>query len=385
MQPDWLRFQKRAAQAWTAGSATPALDQAYRLYTLAAANQPEIGAMNRLREMPGLPSTARWMLAAAYKLAGMTEPANELVRGDRMELEDYAMPDATFGSRLRDSAIVLNSTLLLGQGDRAKPLADEVSAQLASESWHSTQSVAYALMAMSRFASSGKLGDYTYERSVAGRTERAKAGVPVDTTLLENFPHRGAPVKLKNTSKRTLFATVVVRGIPKAGDDEASASGLSLEVQYRDGDGSPVDPARLSQGQDIVAEVSVKNTTAHRIDNLALTQMVPAGYEIHNERLEGADAAGKRSAEPRRREFLFFPDGSPAATSAQVEHLDIRDDRVLRYFALKPGESVSFSTRLTAAYRGRFYLPSTSVEAMYDATKNARTKGQWVEVLPAGR
>jgi len=35
--------------------------------------------------------------------------------------------------------------------------------------------------------------------------------------------------------------------------------------------------------------------------------------------------------------------------------------------------------------RGRFYLPSTSVEAMYDATKNARTKGQWVEVFPAGR
>src|SRR5262249_23632250 len=112
---------------------------------------------------------------------------------------------------------------------------------------------------------------------------------------------------------------------------------------------------------------------------------VPAGYEIHNERLEGADSAGSRSAESRRGGLFFLPDGSPAATSAQVEHLDIRDDRVLRYFALKPGESIRFRTRLTAAYLGHFYLPSTSVEAMYDATKNARTKGQWVEVLPAGR
>jgi len=360
MQSDWVRFQKQAAQAWTAGSGTPALDQAYRLYTLAAASQPELGAMNRLREAPELPSTARWLLAAAYQLAGMSNAANELVKSVRVELQDYSVPDATFGSRLRDSAIVLDSMLLLGRTDRAKPLADQISAQLASESWHSTQSVAYALMAMSKFAGAGKLGDYTYERSVAGRTERAKAGVPVDSTVFEDFPARGAPVKLRNTSERTLFATVVVRGIPRAGEDQASASGLSLDVDYRGGDGSPLDLARLSQGQDIVAEVSVKNTTGQRIDNIALMQMVPAGYEIHNERLEGA-------------------------TSAQVEHLDIRDDRVLRYFALKPGESISLRTRLTAAYLGRFYLPSTSVEAMYDATKNARVEGRWVEVVSASR
>jgi uncharacterized protein YfaS (alpha-2-macroglobulin family) len=112
---------------------------------------------------------------------------------------------------------------------------------------------------------------------------------------------------------------------------------------------------------------------------------VPAGYEIHNERMDGADTAGRRSAEVRRAGFFFLPPGSPAATSAQLEHLDIRDDRVLRYFALNAGETVSFKTRLTAAYLGRFYLPSTAVEAMYDATKNARTKGQWVEVFAAGR
>jgi uncharacterized protein YfaS (alpha-2-macroglobulin family) len=385
MQSDWLRFQKQAAQAWTAGGATPALDQAYRLYTLAAANQPDVGAMNRLREARDLSSTARWMLAAAYKLAGLADAANDIVKGDRIELQDYAQPDAAFGSRLRDTAIVLNSMVLIGQGDRVKPLVDQISAQLASDAWHSTQSVAYALMAMSRFAGSGKTVDYTYERTVGGRTERAKAGVPVDLTVLRDFPDRGAAVKLRNTSERTLFATLVVRGVPRAGDDEASASGLLLEVDYRSADGSPLDLTRLRQGQDIVAEVSVKNVAGHRVDNIALTQMVPAGYEIHNERMEGAEGGGKRSAQARRAGFFFFPEGSPAATGAQVEHLDIRDDRVLRYFALNPGESIGFRTRLTAAYLGRFYLPSTSVEAMYDATKHARIQGRWVEVISAGR
>jgi hypothetical protein len=41
---------------------------------------------------------------------------------------------------------------------------------------------------------------------------------------------------------------------------------------------------------------------------------------------------------------------------------------------------VKFTTRLNAAYLGRFYQPGLQVEAMYDATKNARSKGQWIEV-----
>jgi uncharacterized protein YfaS (alpha-2-macroglobulin family) len=238
-------------------------------------------------------------------------------------------------------------------------------------------------MAMSKFVGGGKVGDYTYERTLAGRTVRAKAGVPIDSTVLEGFPAQGAPVKLRNTSDRTLFATLLVRGVPKAGEEKASSSGLSIDVSYEDAEGAPVDLARVVQGGDIVAQVSVRNLTPHRIDNIALTQMVPAGYEIHNERMEGAESAGARSAEPRRTGFFFIPDGSPSATSGTVEHLDIRDDRVLRYFGLKPGESIGFKTRLNAAYLGRFYLPSLSVEAMYDATKAARTRGQWVEVVSA--
>src|SRR5262249_61283593 len=70
MQSDWLRFQKRAAQAWTAGSATPALDQAYRLYTLAATNQPEIAALKRLPEFPCPPTTPHGTLPAAVQSAG---------------------------------------------------------------------------------------------------------------------------------------------------------------------------------------------------------------------------------------------------------------------------------------------------------------------------
>jgi hypothetical protein len=48
---------------------------------------------------------------------------------------------------------------------------------------------------------------------------------------------------------------------------------------------------------------------------------------------------------------------------------------------LQPGEVIRFTTRVNAAYRGRYYLPGVLVEAMYDATKQAHTTGQWVEVV----
>jgi len=381
MLTDWTRFQKQAAHAWAPGNATPVLDQAFRLYTLAVARQAELGAMNRLRESTALNSTARWLLAAAYQLVGQPNAAADLVKADRLEFAAYTAPDASFGSRLRDGAIVLNSMALLSQLDHSKPLVDELSAQLASDTWLDTQAAAWGLMAMARLAGADKTGEFAYERTIAGRTEALKSSAPIDLAELKDFPAQGAPVTVKNTSNRNLFVSTVVRGVAKAGNDDASAAGLALTVDYTVADGGPANLSQVRQGVEVLVEVTVRNTGPVRIDNIAFTHMVAAGFEIANERLEGAPVTGQRDpAAPRP--SLFF-DGSAAATSAQIEHLDIRDDRIQRYFALKAGESIRFKTRLTAAYLGRFYQPGLVVEAMYDASKQARLKGHWVEVVPA--
>ena len=72
----WLRFQKNQALSWVTGPRRSALIQAYRLYTLALAGKPELGAMNRLKEDTRLNNTAKWRLAAAYFLAGQEAAAN---------------------------------------------------------------------------------------------------------------------------------------------------------------------------------------------------------------------------------------------------------------------------------------------------------------------
>src|SRR5690606_18553283 len=126
---------------------------------------------------------------------------------------------------------------------------------------------------------------------------------------------------------------------------------------------------RLPQGSDAVARTVVTQPTPDGIDNLALAQLVPAGWAIHNERMEGLDATGERDASdvPRRAWWL-------ETAASNVEHVDIRDDRIYRFFSLKPKERLIVTTRLNAAYRGRFYLPSVNVEATYDTSRFARTR-----------
>ena len=200
MMSSWISHQKATAHAWAGGSGNAALDQAYRLYTLALANAPEMGAMNRLREVLPLAPVARWQLAAAYRLAGLPDAANDLVRGVTSVVSHDGRPDPTWGSALRNRAIVLASMVTLGRRDETEDLVRIISARLASNRWHSTQSVAYALMSLASFAGGADIGDPVFEYA-AGRQslERVTMSAPVESYPLA-VPDSGSPFTLRNAS-----------------------------------------------------------------------------------------------------------------------------------------------------------------------------------------
>jgi len=399
MKASWVRYQKSAAQQWNPrdlrdpGNYSAAwveaqrTAQAYRLYTLALAGAPEIGAMNRLRETHSLSLAERWLLASTYQLAGKPEVANALV--DSKSVQAFVFADSnpyTFGSLLRDRAIVLMGMTLLGRDAGTDALLEDVSAQLADGGWYSTQSVAFALVAVAQSTGAQPFKGFSFDYAVGqARPVAFKGEAPLANIKLPAPASGAAPLAFTNTSDRKLYATVAMRATPASGEEDASANGLSIDIGYSDADGKRVDPARLLQGSDLIAQITVKNVGRRALDNLALSQLVPAGWEIRNDRLEGADTSGERASDPAPREqFWWVPPGSRQSLRS-AEYVDIRDDRVDRFFSLGAGESIYFETRLNAAYLGRFYLPGTGVEAMYDATQHARQRGRWVEVVAPGK
>jgi uncharacterized protein YfaS (alpha-2-macroglobulin family) len=363
MMSAWLDSQHRTARSWLTGTSGSALNQAYRLYTLALANEPELGAMNRLREQDNLTSPSRWLLASAYRLAGQISAADALVRGEGMQVADhFNMDDPTFASRLRDQAILLNGLATLGRLDRAQDLVAAISTELTADRWYSTQSVAWALLAMARFAGDASDKAFAFEQIVGHQAPtHIESAAPVYQAVLKRFPDQGNDVILENSSDRTLYASITTRGIPKAGSEEASSRGIGLQVHFTDLDGSEVEIGHLAQGTDFVAEIEILNRTEREMANLALNFAVPSGWEIHH-------AQYTRQGD----------------TPPSLEYQDVRDDRVLSYFGLKAGERVTLKFQLNAAYLGRFYMPGTLVEAMYDASTHALKPGEWVEVVNPG-
>ena len=125
----WTSFQRRRARAWVPGEGqapgAPAraseLTQAYRLFTLALAGAAELPAMNQLRERASLPVAAKWRLAAAYQLAGQPEAARALATGGPVTIAPYRELGGTYGSDLRDRAMVLEAVVLLGIAEHVGP------------------------------------------------------------------------------------------------------------------------------------------------------------------------------------------------------------------------------------------------------------------------
>ena len=141
-----------------------------------------------MRESSALPLVARWQLAAAYQLAGIRDAADELVRGRTTRAKDVkhdGSTDPTFGSTLRNQAIVLTSLTSLDRNVDAETVVHELSRQLASDRWHSTQSVAYSLLALARFAGGAELGAPSFELRLGnGGPARVQLQAPVHTQAL---------------------------------------------------------------------------------------------------------------------------------------------------------------------------------------------------------
>jgi len=367
----WKKHQARIANSWSSNSngrwyriESRQLVQAYRLYGLALAGAPEMGAMNRLREMNNLTAVAKWRLAAAYALAGKNDVATQLINRLNTNVKPYRELSYSYGSNIRDEAMILETLIAMKDKDKGSQMVQDLARNMSNEKWMSTQTLAFGLMAVAKFTVGGGINNRLAFSHQIGNAPQANAGsnsplMLIDVPVDGNNSKR---VSIKNTTGGTLYARLVNTGQPAIGDQTAAANHLKLNVKYTDMKGGAIDITSIPQGTDFVANVTVVHdgTRSLNYDEMALTQVFPSGWEIHNSRMDAIEGA-KSTDEP--------------------EYQDIRDDRVFTYFDINRNKSKTYRIQLNAAYQGRYYLPTVTCEAMYDNTISARQPGKWVEVI----
>lgn len=361
----WVKYQRRQAREFvplkspTIYEKHKNLVQAYRLYTLALARKAELGAMNRLRETPGLDVRCKWRLAAAYQLVGQTEVAKKLTKNLSTEIEAYNELSYTYGSDLRDEAMILETMVLMGDKDKSAGLAKEVAERLNADQWMSTQTTAYCLIAMAKFAGEADL-DKTMRYTVSMNSKLVSSKA-TQVPIVQHEMKEDGIVEVENVGQGPMYVKVVTEGVPVIGDQTEASNHVAMRISYKKMNGEELDASRIEQGTDFIAQVTISHGgTRANLREMTLNQLFPSGWEIHNSRMDGY---------------------ASSSTNSHFDYQDIRDDRVYTYYDLSINDTKTYTIKLNATYLGKFYLPTVITEAMYDNTVHARVPGFWTEVV----
>ncbi len=367
-----ISYQYKAADRWVIPSynnnrylQSLDLDQAYRLYSLVLAGRPNFGAMNRLRLVPNLSNSSKWLLAHALTLVGEKDAANLITKNASTSVQSYRELSHTFGSEIRDQALILR--ILMERGDKlmAKKVVDELVPYFTKDKRRSlsTQEIAQCMIGFALFVDDldkvedGVAFKVSMDNKLLLEQIVKDMAVELDIEVAENT---NKSIQLENKGGAEIYASLITSGTPIRDESPEQASDLEMEVTYQDTDGRAVDFKNLSQGQDYTLSVKVKHPGLRmQYDNMALSVIMPPGCEIINTRLHSD---------------IKFNEGSSS------DYKDIRDDRIYTYFTLGKGESKEFRYLINATYEGKYWVPSVFAEAMYDGEINAKTQGFWTEV-----
>lgn len=364
---NWTRFQQKLARNWTPTVSLSQnqffehqmtdLQQGYRLYTLALAEKPELGAMNRLREIKNPSKQAKFQLASAYALAGRKSEAKALIFNINPNIEAYNFNNDTYGSPLRDQALIMDTYMLLGMTEKAMNLSASVASALSNHQL-STQATAFALIAMEKLALKMGKGNINVNYRVNNQASKS-IDTPQPMVQTSIVATNNITVDIQNRGTAKIYARLTARTQAINPISKPNDASFIVRVKYQDKNGKPVDIRSMKQGEEFEAKIIVKNSEEQSFSNIALLFIVPSGWEIINERLM---------------------ETNDDANTILYNRKDIRDDRVLNYFNLNSGNEAKFNVKLRAAYRGRYYAPPISCQALYAPTENATTSGIWVEV-----
>ncbi|MDC0714676.1 MG2 domain-containing protein [Stigmatella sp. ncwal1] len=355
----------------------------YMHYVLAMAGKGRKARVQKLVEtlasqkaLSGEEREQEYMLKAALYLSGDRRYEKELRSPVLEPVTDERRNSWSFYSDRRRRGFMLSTFQdLFGNDATGEPLAQQVAQALQghSSAWYTTQELVWGITGLGKRVS-GAASDFTPPTLVADGKEvapqasgGAKTARSSDKTwaLVRASERKGVALDLKEKGSGKLYLILNSDGVRTGGQAKVGGEGLSISRTYRKLDGTVIDPGQGVNLADLVyVEVELSNTSGERIQNIALVDRLPAGWEIENARLGRGG-----SVEWVEAESLWTAD-----------YVNIRDDRMEVFGSLEARESKKVVYAVRAVTSGKFTLPPVEAEAMYDPRIWARGAGEQVQV-----
>jgi uncharacterized protein YfaS (alpha-2-macroglobulin family) len=318
----------------------------YSLYVIALAGKGDISTMNYYKARPHiLASDTRYLLAGSFALMDKWNAYYEIVPNSYKPIYPEHQSGGNFDSEVRANAIILNVLLEVEPSSAQIPYILKYLAQK-TESMYSTQERAFAFLAL------GKAAKQTSDSNV-------DVNIKSDGKSVGKFAGKDLTVKndLLNSSSVTLNAggsgevyyfwnSEGIKINEKVKEEDSYMNVRRIYYNYKTG--SEIRNNKFNQGDLIVCKISLTGFE-RSAENIVISDLIPAGFEIENPRLNAST------------ELLWKP-----KFPMNIEYMDIRDDRLNLFTKLERRTTMEFYYLLRVVNQGIYQLPVISAEAMYN-------------------
>ncbi|MCU0415059.1 MAG: hypothetical protein MUE91_11780, partial [Ignavibacteriaceae bacterium] len=309
----------------------------YSLYVLAMAGEGDIATMNYYKARPHLVSEdMRYLLAGSYALMGRWNTYYEIIPNAFIPERTDRLTGGSFDSDIRANAIMLNVLLEVEPANKQIPAIIKYLTQNADR-MYSTQERSFAFLALGKAASLNADANVSVEILVDGKSINKFSGK--DLTVKDDKLN-SANITLKASGKGEVYYFWSAEGVKLNEKVKEEDSYLQIRRSfYSYKTGRLISDFRFYQGELIVCKIELTGYDRNA-ENIVITDLIPAGFEIENPRLNPAT------------ELKWVP-----KNPMYVQYMDVRDDRLLLFTELVRNQTKDFYYMLRVVNQGTYQLP----------------------------
>ena len=223
-------------------------------------------------------------------------------------------------------------------------MAKHVADKLKQRYWFSTQEATFGFLGLGKLARASNKSSATADVRVNGKTIASFTG----STLKLNMKQlAGNNIELVGKGEGQLFYFWESEGISTSGTYKEEDNYIKVRRQFFNRTGDMISGNTFKQNDLVIVRITLEKSYSGWVDNIAITDLLPAGFEIEN---------------PRTKEIPGMDWIKDASTPSA---LDVRDDRINLFVDLHSYKQVYYYA-VRAVSPGVYKMGPVSADAMYN-------------------
>jgi uncharacterized protein YfaS (alpha-2-macroglobulin family) len=317
--------------------------------------------MNYYKSRPDLLSLdSKYLLAISYSLAGDKAKYKQMLPAEFSGEVSKPEFGGSFYSPIRDEAISLNALVEVDpENQQIGIMAKHLSEKLKTQRYLNTQEQAFAFIAL------GKISKRASASSITGQISsdnKKVADYNNQTISLYTDKLGGGKVSISTKGKGQLYYFWEAEGISKDGSYLEEDKYLKVRKAFYDRFGKPITNNRFKQNDLIVVKISIQGSYSTEIENVVISDILPAGFEIENPRITSV------------------PGMEWISDKKYPVYTDFRDDRI-NFFVTVTNTLNNYYYIVRAVTPGTFQMGPVGADAMYNGEYHSYHGGGVVRVL----